>query len=216
MAAKAKSKAVEESTAIVPRREVDEFTDGAAKDAAKVLDFAKKLTIGKAADREFASNAASEIAAKHDAWDGKRLSWVKPLKAVAADIDASFRPATKALKEALDVIKAKIGAFDVEQAQERARLLKASVQAAAAGDQTAAAKAYEKAEAHVLVDAGPSTSKIVWTGEVVDAAAIPREYLMPDVAKLEALTKALDRDPQIPGWRARQTAEVRTSRKGVA
>jgi hypothetical protein len=199
---------------IIPRREVDKFTEGAAADAGKVLDLARKLEIRKAADREFAEGALAEIARKHDAWDGKRLAWVKPLKAVAADIDASFRPATRALKEAIDVIKRKIGEWDVAQAQERARLLRASVQAASAGDQAAAAKAYEKAEAHV-VDQGTATSKIVWTGEVADASLIPREYLVPDVEKLEALTRSLGRDPQIPGWRAYETAEVRTSRRGA-
>ena len=213
--AKAKAKKQEESNAIVPREEVDDFTRSAAEDASKVLAFAQAMEIQKPADREFASNAVSEIAKKHDLWDGKRLSWVKPLKAVAADIDASFRPATKALAEAVQVIKRKIGAWDVAQAQERAKLLKASVTAAQQGDQAAAAKAYEKAEAHVAADTG-ATSKIVWTGEVIDATQIPREFLVPDVAKLEAYTKALDKDPQIPGWRAFQTAEVRTSRKGAA
>lgn len=40
-----------------------------------------------------------------------------------------------------------------------------------------------------------------WTGEVEDARKLPREFLMPDVKKLEAVTKALKEATAIPGWK---------------
>jgi len=206
----------QETEALIPRgAEVDEFTKAATEDAVAVLEFVGRVAIAKPADREFASNALSEIAAKHDAWEAKRLKWVKPLKAVASDIDASFRPATKALAKAIDELKAKIGAWDVEQAQKRSALLSASAEAARDGNAAAAEKAYEKAAAFVPAEGGAG-SKIYWTGEVIDAAAIPREYLTPDLDKLQAVTKAHGADPGIPGWRTFPDAAVRTSRKGAA
>jgi hypothetical protein len=210
-----KKKVVTELTTIPPRKEVDEFIQASIGEAEQVLAFLEQVTITQSAEREFASNALAEVAQRHDIIDKKRLSWVGPLKAVTSDIDATFRPVTAALKRATEILKAKIGAYDVAQAQERDRLLKASAAALTQGQTSVAMDAYVQAEQHVAADTGAS-SKIEWTGEVLDAALIPREYLMPNVAKLEAFTKALGTDPAIPGWRAFQVAAVRTSRRGSA
>jgi len=213
MARKKAASAPETGVAVV-MPEVDAFTAKLAREGGEVVAFCESLVISKEADRVFASNAMAEIAANHDTADAKRLSWVAPLKKVAADIDATFRPGLRALKQAEALLKSKIGAWDVAQAQARAALLTASVEAARNGNAAAAEQTYEQAAAFVPATTGAS-SKIVWTGEVLDAAAIPREYLMPDVTKLEKVTAAHGADPGIPGWRAFATAAVRTSRKGV-
>lgn len=51
-----------------------------------------------------------------------------------------------------------------------------------------------------------------WSGEVVDASLIPRDYLMPDIKKLVGVTKALKEATNIPGWQAKKgkTVSVRT------
>lgn len=213
MAAKAKTTAV--ARTFPPAREVDEFTEGMIRDAEKSLDFIKAIEIHKPADREFASNALSEVARRFDVNDAKRKSWVEPLKSIASDIDAAFRPGLKAMKAGIEILKEKIGRYDIEQENKRVALLRASVEASRKGDQDAAEVAYEKAEKFAPAEGG-AAAKIEWSGEVVDASAIPREYLCPDVKKLEAVTKAHGADPKIPGWRAYQVAAVRTSRKGVA
>jgi hypothetical protein len=94
-------------------------------------------------------------------------------------------------------------------------LLKASAAAGAAGDRAQADLAYQKADELAPAEGGAG-SKVYWNGEVVDPALIPREYLMPDLEKLKAVTKAHGADPGIPGWRAFPDAQVRTSRKGIA
>lgn len=83
------------------------------------------------------------------------------------------------------------------------------------GSHEEASAAIEAASADVVDLAGVSVRE-EWTGEVVDAALIPREYLCPDVAKLEAITRATAGDPKIPGWRAFSRPAVRTSRKAGA
>ena len=47
-----------------------------------------------------------------------------------------------------------------------------------------------------------------WTGEVVDQDALPRGYLVPDTAKLLAITKTLKEATDIPGWRIRKVRTV--------
>lgn len=42
----------------------------------------------------------------------------------------------------------------------------------------------------------------VWSGEVIDAALLPREYLVPDLAKLVALAKVLKEETAVQGFRA--------------
>lgn len=47
-----------------------------------------------------------------------------------------------------------------------------------------------------------------WDGDVVDAALIPREYLVPDVKKLKDLTKVLKEATVIPGWKAKSVRTI--------
>ena len=51
-----------------------------------------------------------------------------------------------------------------------------------------------------------------WTGFVVDASLIPREYLTPDLEKLKGITKTLKEATAIPGWQAKpaKTISVRS------
>lgn len=48
-----------------------------------------------------------------------------------------------------------------------------------------------------------------WSGEVINAAILPREYLIPDTEKLIAITKTLKNDTQIPGWKPTRTVKTR-------
>jgi hypothetical protein len=47
-----------------------------------------------------------------------------------------------------------------------------------------------------------------WTGTVTDADALPRQYMVPDTAKLLAITKTLKEATDIAGWRARKVRTV--------
>lgn len=47
-----------------------------------------------------------------------------------------------------------------------------------------------------------------WTGEVVDESLIPRQYLVPDLSRLLAVTRSLKQATQIPGWRVKSAATV--------
>jgi hypothetical protein len=195
-------------------REVDEFAKGARADAEGALEIVRALQIVTAPEYEFAGNALREVAERHDALDDKRKSWVEPLKSVAKDIDATFKPLLSALKEAEETLKEKIGAYRVAMELARAEVLRDASAAIQAGDATTAERLISGADALVVGEVAGVSVKAVWSGEVLDASAIPREFLVPDLAKLEALTKAAGEDPKIPGWRAFPTTQVRTARKG--
>lgn len=48
-----------------------------------------------------------------------------------------------------------------------------------------------------------------WSGTVINAAILPREYLIPDYDKLIAITKTLKNDTAIPGWKPTMTVKTR-------
>ena len=47
-----------------------------------------------------------------------------------------------------------------------------------------------------------------WVGEVVDEYLIPREYMTPDLVKLNRVTKMLKGETRIPGWKVRDKGTV--------
>ena len=48
-----------------------------------------------------------------------------------------------------------------------------------------------------------------WGGEVINAAILPREYLVPDYAKLIAITKTLKSETKMPGWKPTMSVKTR-------
>ena len=47
-----------------------------------------------------------------------------------------------------------------------------------------------------------------WSGDVTDASLLPREYLIPDIKKLEGITDVLKQETVIPGWKPRKVTGV--------
>lgn len=164
------------------------------------------------ADLDFAAEALRSVAEKHDAIDEKRKSWVNPLNRVTRDINATFKPVLDVLKRAESGLKRKIGEYHVKAERERLALLEQASKAASKNSPKKAEALIEKADLLDVEQIDGLGVSMAWSGEVVDATKIPREYLVPDVKKLLAVTTAGGSDPKIPGWRAFQTANVRTRR----
>lgn len=209
MATKTKSS----EPAEVPRlADVEALARPAAEEAGQIRSIAEALSITTPAEAEFAAGALREVAQRRDQLDAQRKRWVEPLKRVSKEIDEAFRPAIRSLEAAETAIKTALGRYALAAEARRAEALREAAALARAGDHAEASAAIEAASADVVDLAGVSVRE-EWTGEVVDAAALPREYMRPDTAKLEATTKALGADPGIPGWRAFQVEKVRTSRR---
>lgn len=207
-------KATKIEDATVPKlAEVEALARPAADEAGQIQRIAEAIRITTPAEAEFAAGALREVAQRRDELDKQRKRWVEPLKSVAKEIDAAFRPAIKSLDAAEIAIKAALGRYALDAEERRTAALREAAALSREGEHGAAASVLEAAAADAVDLAGVSVRE-EWTGEVVDAALIPREFLAPDVAKLDAITRATGGDPGIPGWRAFSVAKVRTSRKG--
>ena len=83
----------------------------------------------------------------------------------------------------------------------------------AANDCVQAAELIEHAEQFEAEKTEGVGVRVEWTGEVFDDAQIPREYMVPDLKKLQAVTKTLGEKTKIPGWRIFEQPVVRTARR---
>lgn len=193
-----------------------DFVGGEETQVRTTIEFLEAFQIVSVEDYEIAAQALKELAEKHDAFDAKRKAWVNPLKAVAKDIDATFREVLQSLKRGEEILRDRIGAYRVRTEQTRGELIACAAEKAQAGDHAGAQAMIEDAAEFIPPEVEGLSVKVRWTGEVIDSGAIPREYLIPDVAKLAAVTQAREQDPKIPGWRAFPEAAVRTSRKAGA
>jgi hypothetical protein len=212
----AKTKELEKTTSTKPPRmaDVDSFIKGIHKQAEQTVDAIRGLVIRTHDDYVRAAEDLKATAQLFTVVDAKRKSWVEPLKAVAKDIDDTFRPVTKALKEGEELLKEKIAGWAASSQEQLTIARREAAAAAQAGQHVKTERILAQAEALVIPELEGVGVKTHWTGEVLDPELIPREYLMPNIEKLEAATSAAEGDPKIPGWRAFITASIRTSRKG--
>jgi hypothetical protein len=91
---------------------------------------------------------------------------------------------------------------------EETRRLEEAAAAERAGDKEAAQAIIEAPVATPVVTLASSTPKVAglsyretWSFEIVDANAIPREYLVPDMTRIGQVARALKGDARIPGVR---------------
>lgn len=174
------------------------------------------IEISHSEDLAFAADALKSIAEKHDTIDAKRKTWVDPLNRVVKDINATFKPVLDSLKKLETGLKVKIGQYHATAERERVRLLEEAGRAASSStDFNTAESLIARAELLDVPKVDGLGVRMIWTGEVVDAKAIPREYLTPDIKKLLAVTEAGGADPQISGWRAFPIPRVSTKRSST-
>lgn len=185
-----------------------DFVSTVKKEVDQSVDLVKKFEITNQSEYSFAENALHECAKKHDELDKKRKSWVDPLNKVIKDINATFKPVLVSLKDAEATLKQKLGDYVLAQETKRKELL-----AEISEEPDRALEIIEHAEEYLPPTSQTASAKIEWSGEVINADLIPREYLVPDLKKLQAITKAFGKDPEIPGWRAFEVANIRTSRE---
>ena len=178
-------------------------------ESSKVLTLVKGLCLNGPSEYMFAARAICEIAAKHDEIDSKRTSITKPLLTAKKAVDDLFGPALKPLKEAEKLLREKLGEFVDRVESERSTLL--GTVASSNEREQVLARAHELEVPSVE---GVSVS-VEWTGGVVDEAAIPREFMIPDIKALEKATQAAGCDPGIPGWEASPRSTLRVSRKAA-
>jgi hypothetical protein len=144
--------------------------------------------------------------------DDKRETWVKPLKAVISDINATFSPALAALEAAESILKKKIENCIEENEKKRIELLTMIFDTPEdkRGDVLAVAEA-------CTMDKVPGLSiRRPWKGEVVDRLVIIQwaiktgqlQFLEVNEKALNALTTELKGQIDVPGWEAKEKRVV--------
>lgn len=144
-----------------------------------------------------------------------------PLNASLREVNAQAKGKAAPLEEAERIIKRAMGDYQIEQeriareqqrkldeeaAKERTRLQEIADRAAASGQETKAERFAERAAtvvAPVVQAVAPKVAGIktrdVARYKIVNAALLPREYLMADEKKIGAIVRALKTEANIAG-----------------
>lgn len=190
----------------IPAAEIQTFTKKELTSAEKSLSLIENFEIRSSSDFEFAANALREVAIKHDAIDNKRKDWVGPLSKVVKDINSTFKPVLDSLKSSEKELKGVLGAYKI-RAEDREKEIWDLCEA----DPNIVRSLLEEAKGLTLPEVKGLSIKRVFEGHVTDTDAIPKEFLVPDLKKLQEAS--MEGDPDIPGWTVSATTQVRTSRK---
>lgn len=177
-------------------------------DAQGVLDLIKAYEIDGSEAFATAVGMVATVKNTFNERDGQRTDIVKPLNNEVKGVNAELKPGLEFLAEAEAILKTKLGDYVKDQFGKRIKLLAEAGEAVGAGEQDKAnVLIVQASELEAPKVAGCAIGE-AWTGEVTDAEKIPREYMVPDLKALKALTKKEKVDPEIPGWKAYPEATV--------
>ncbi len=186
-----------------------EATAGAKAEAVEIAAAAGGYLVQTEDQASIAIATVRDIKAKRKALEAKRASILGPMSQAVDEIKALFNPAIKALEQAEKDLKGEVVQWGEDRISDADTLLEAVGRGELGEIETKAA----------LVEARELTTFEIpgyhvqarWTGEVTDAEALPREYLVPDEVALRKLTQKAKQDPGIPGWRgfAKRTGVVK-------
>ncbi len=145
-----------------------------------------------------AGQALVRLSKKIKAAEEKRLKWTEPLRAVVDDINATFKPAVEGWKTLVVTLKNAMTTYERQVNAQKQQALLVAAQAAQQGNfqQAHAAAAFAGSEQVVAKGIG---SRENWNWRVVNAAVIPREFLMVDEKKVNAFVGQWKGQTQIPG-----------------
>lgn len=168
-------------------------------DAEKAAEFIKEMVVASGQQYEAAASMCADVITQAKEIDGKRREFVDPLNEVVKNLNAFFKPPLDHLDKCETLLKKKLVSFVNGEAEKRDQLL---LQAGRQDDSDLSEELIEQAEAHEIPKVAGVSMRTTWVGEIVDPDEIPREYMIPDLKTLKALTKAKGGDPGIPGWKA--------------
>lgn len=145
-----------------------------------------------------------------------RVSIVGPIKAALDAANGFFKPPLADLAALEADMKGRLSRYATDAAAKQLAEATAAAQALAKA-KTPAAREVARAQVVAAVESAPVPKvagmqmRTIWSGEVTDAALIPREYLIPNLTALLAVTRAQKEKTNIPGWKATSTQSVAVS-----
>lgn len=167
--------------------------------AGEQLAVVRSVAIVDAEDYKAAAQSIALIKQRFEEIDSKRRSWVDPLNGVIKSLNAFCKPALDFYSTAEREMKLKLVAYANAQAEAQDAAVEKMAKAKTPGDKK---KLLAAIDASTVPRIGGVSMRTTWTGRVVDASKLPREYLVPNEALLKAATRSKNGDPKIPGWEA--------------
>jgi|ERR1041384_2634771 hypothetical protein len=191
--------------------------------AQKHLDDARLMVIKSDADYEFVAQSLKDSTARERMVTDGEKRHVGPLQTAIEEIRAVWRPAKQAYTTAITIKKKLLADWLGHKAAEQRRLQQEADARAAAERrrlEAAAARAENKGNTDKAIDLAQQAAMTVapivrseppkiagqsvreyWLFEIEDASLIPREYLMPDTARIRKFVNAMKGEMPIPGVR---------------
>ena len=180
---------------------VAKATAAEAKESNELAAGVSSLVIDDDDSYRAGAELVASIKAHYEKVEGLRRSWVDPLNGVVASINKFFKPITTALERSEEVLKGKLSLFIESQSKERDRFIAAASKFSEAGKMTSASEMLASAGDCIVPKVAGLAVRETWDGFVDDPSAIPREYLVPDLKALLAVTRVRKGDTNIPGWK---------------
>jgi len=157
------------------------------------------LTITTADEYQQAAAGLVEIKGRWKVVEEKRTSLVKPLNDVVKSINGMFKPVLDSWDRTMDVVKRAMQDYQVREAEVQRKALEAAAALAQQGQTGQEFTALVAQGSALPTKAQGISTRSMWRWRVVDAGAVPREYLCVDQAKVDAVVKAQQDGAKIPG-----------------
>lgn len=157
------------------------------------------LTITNADEYQQAAAGLVELKGRWKTVEEKRTSLVKPLNDVVKSINGMFKPVLDSWDRTMDVVKRAMQDYQVREAEVQRKALEAAAALAQQGQTGQEFNALVAQGSALPTKAQGISTRSMWRWRVVDAGAVPREYLCVDQAKVDAVVKAQQDGAKIPG-----------------
>lgn len=157
------------------------------------------LVIGTSDEYQQAAAGLVELKTRWKVVEDKRTSLVKPLNDVVKSINAMFKPVLDQWDRTMEVVKRAMQEYQVREAETQRKALEDAAKLAQQGETGQHFHALVAQGSAMPTKAQGISTRVMWRWKVVDGAAIPREYLCVDVAKVDAAVKEGKENTKIPG-----------------
>lgn len=186
--------------ALVPAKEEDQAQalQAQAVEIEEALTAVLEYEMTNQGDIDFAKEELASTKGQLNELEAKRKAATQPLLKAKREIDGWFKPATTSLALLERAWKGKIKEGMAALETKRLALLAVAEKASKEGDMEAVQTAMI-ATSEATPDLAGVQLRDNWLYEVTDEAAVPREFMSPDLRKLREAVKAAKGDIVIPG-----------------
>jgi hypothetical protein len=163
-------------------------------------------------DYTFADAVLTDLVQKKDAVVAMRKQATVPLYQVVRTIESWFKPVVVALESGERHLKSEMGRYRLELDARELAAREAAAVAAETGDSAGMLDSINAANAIAAAPADArATVRYVWAVKRIAADLVPREWLVPDVARINALARETPGDadaPIVPGVVFEKVAQI--------